>query len=285
MGFDVVHCHGIFPPEISYWAAVHSPAPVVVTFHTYRPRRPALVPLIFRRAFSGLLSRVRARIAVSEAARRYSEQWFPGIYHVIPNGVDMTRFRPDAPPPESMRSTDPTVLFVGRLDERKGLVHLIHAVARVKETVSNIRLVVAGTGPQESRCRTLVRRLGLADHVRFAGRVSDQDLPGYYAGCTAFCSPAMSGEAMGIVLVEALACGRPVVASDIDGYREVIHDGTDGLLARPADPDALARRLVEVLTSASTRERLSIAALERARAFAWPAVTTRIETVYHEVAT
>jgi phosphatidyl-myo-inositol alpha-mannosyltransferase len=279
--FDVVHCHGIFPPDISYWAAIASAAPVVVTFHTYREGIPKRLPALFRALWPGLGSRVERRIAVSEACRRYSEAWFPGRYDIIPNGVDLTRFQPDAPAPESMRG-GPTILFVGRLDERKGLEVLIRAMPRVGEQVTDVRLVVVGSGPLEERCRKLVAELGITDRVVFAGRVPDAELPGYYANCTVYCSPALGGEAMGIVLIEAMAAGKPVVASAIAGYDEVIRSGVDGCLVPAGDAEALAASLVELLRSEPARTRLSAAALDRVQHYAWPGVAARVESVYLE---
>jgi len=280
--FDIVHCHGIFPPDISYWAATTSSAPVVVTFHTYRARVPKRLPALLRALFPGLGGRVGQRIAVSEACRRYSEAWFPGSYHVIPNGVDISRFRPDATAPESMRGTGPVILFVGRLDERKGLPVLIRAMRLVGEQVSAARLVVVGSGPLDGQCRRLAAELGIAHRVAFAGRVIDADLPGYYASSTVFCSPALGGEAMGIVLIEAMAAGKPVVASAIAGYDEVIRSGVDGRLVPAGDAAALAAGLTELLKSEPERRRLSENALARVQRYAWPRVAARVESVYFE---
>jgi phosphatidyl-myo-inositol alpha-mannosyltransferase len=280
--FDVVHCHGIFPPDISYWAATASSAPVVVTFHTYRASVPKRLPVLFRALWPGLGKRVGQRIAVSEACRSYSEAWFPGPYHVIPNGVDITRFRPDAPVPELMRGAGPVLLFVGRLDERKGLPVLVRAMRLLIEQVADARLVVVGSGPLETQCRRLAAELGIADRVVFAGRVADAELPGYYAHCTVYCSPALGGEAMGIVLIEAMAAGRPVVASAIAGYDEVIRTGIDGRLVPAGDAGALAASLTELLSSEPERRRLSENALVRVQQYAWPRIAARVESVYLE---
>jgi phosphatidylinositol alpha-mannosyltransferase len=281
--FDIVHCHGIFPPDISYWAATASSAPVVVTFHTYRERIPKRLPKLFRTLWPGLGNRVQRRIAVSEACRRYSAAWFPGPYDVIPNGVDVTRFQPGAPAPESMRGGT-AILFVGRLDERKGLEVLIRAMGQVGGQIADARLVVVGSGPLGERCRKLAAELGITDRVIFAGRVPDAELPGYYANCTVFCSPALGGEAMGIVLIEAMAAGKPVVASAIAGYNEVIRDGVDGCLFPAGDAEALAASLTGLLRSEPARDRLSAAALARVQDYAWPGVAARVESVYLECA-
>ncbi len=275
--FDVVHCHGIFPPELAYWAARHASCPVVVTFHTFGLELPDFIRAGFRSLFRGLVRRVDARIAVSRAGRSWAERWFPGDYDIIPNGVDLTRFRPGPAPPET------ELLFVGRIEKRKGLAVLLAAMPRLLSTRPGLRLTVVGTGPEEGRCRGLCDRLGIAASVRFAGRVAGDDLPGCYARSTLFLAPALGGEAMGIVLVEAMACGTPVAASRIAGYDEVVEDGTSGLLVPPGAPDAWAEAVGRVLDSPPLRRRLADGALDRARGFAWPAVAERVEKVYRRM--
>lgn len=281
--FDIVHCHGIFPPEIAYWAIRYSQAPVVVTFHTLGRQAPGFVRDTFTRLFPNLNRRVGARIAVSQAGRSWAEAWFPGRYHVIPNGVDLGRFRPDAAVPGVFKQLGPSILFLGRLEERKGLPVLLRAMPDVLAGFPGVRLVVVGSGPLEKNCRALADRLGLRDSVLFAGRIPSEGLPGYYAGSTVYASPALGGEAMGIVLIEALASGKPVVASRIAGYDEVIADGRHGLLVQPNDPAALAVALKRVLGSAELRQELSRNGLKRASEFAWPRVTREILSVYQEV--
>ncbi len=281
--FNLVHCHGIFPPEIAYWSALATSLPVVVTFHTFGLLLPALVRGGFRVLFPGLRRRVRARIAVSEAGQSWAEQWFPGRYHVIPNGVDMQTFHPGAATLPGIAELRPYLLFVGRIEQRKGLATLLRALPDVAAALPDIALVVVGSGPLATQSHSLADRLGIERRVRFVGRVTGPDLPGYYAGCEAFVSPALGGEAMGIVLVEALAAGRPVVASDIPGYNEVIQPNRNGLLFPAGDSSALAGLLVRLLKDEPRRRDLGKQALARARDFAWPSVAARVEAVYREV--
>jgi phosphatidylinositol alpha-mannosyltransferase len=281
--FDIVHCHGIFPPELAYWATIHTRAPVVVTFHTSGLQLPGFIPAGFRRLFAGLRGRVRARIAVSEAGRRWAEAWFPGKYHVIPNGVDLNRFHPGAMLPPEAASLQPYLLFVGRLEQRKGLEVLLRAMPAILVRVPRIRLVVVGSGPLETSCRRLASRLDIAGRVHFLGGIDGDDLPGWYAGAELYVSPALSGEAMGIVLIEAMASGVPVVAADIAGYDEVVTTGLDGLLVPPGNPGALAAAVGELLADPDRRSRLAGAGRERARHYAWPRVAQQVEAVYREV--
>ncbi len=283
--FDIVHCHGIFPPETAYWAARYSTAPTVVTFHTFGLKLPGIVRTGFRTAFRGLARKVRARIAVSQAGRTWAEQWFPGPYHVIPNGVDTGRFTPHAPRPDALAGGNRYILFVGRLEQRKGLPVLLKALPGILKRIPKVRLVVVGSGPQERECRRLCGHLGITAAVDFAGTVPASELPGYYAHCSVFASPALGSEAMGIVLIEAMAAGRPVVASRIQGYDEVIRDGVDGLLVPPGDNRAWTDAILAVLRSEELRNRTGSGALVRSRDFAWPGIAGRVEAVYREVLT
>lgn len=280
---DLIHCHGAFPLDIAYWALVGTRIPAVVTFHTLGgvPFEPLL--WVFRGLFAGLNRRISARIAVSQAGSEYARRFFPGYYRVIPNGVDLDRFRQDAPVPAVMRGNRPTMLYVGRFDRRKGLPVLLKAMPRVIAAVPSVRLVAVGGGLLEGECRRLVQDLGIRDHVSFPGRATDEELPGYYAGCTVFCSPATGGEAMGVVLIEAMAAGRPVIASDIAGYNEVVTAGVDGLLVPAGDPAALSAALNQVLLSAELRATLSSGTQARARECAWPGIARRVEQVYREI--
>ena len=280
---DLIHCHGAFPLDMAYWALVGTRVPAVVTFHTLA--RPPAEPLLraFRGLFAGLNRRISSRIAVSHAGSEYARRFFPGDYRVIPNGVDLDRFRQDAPVPALMHGNTPTILYVGRFDRRKGLPVLLQAMPRIIAAVPSARLVAVGGGMLEGECRRLVHDLGIHDHVSFPGRATSEELPGYYAGCTVFCSPATGGEAMGIVLIEAMAAGRPVVASNIAGYNEVVTTELDGLLVPAGDPVALSSALTRVLLSAELRAALSLRARARATEFAWPAIARRVEQVYREV--
>lgn len=279
--FDIVHCHGMFPPDICYWALRTTTAPVVVTNHSLHGTPPAALTGTVRTLFPDIQRKVKAWVAVSDAARRWLEHWFRGKCYVIPNGVDITRFSPLVQP--IMADSAPTVLFVGRLDRRKGLLLLLASMTEVLRVVPNTRLLVVGTGPEERSARALCRRLNIEQHITFCGHVPEETLPAYYTSATVYCSPALGGEAMGIVLLEAMASGRTVVAANIPGYNEVVRHDIDGLLFSAGDVSALATTLIRALTDHSLRERLAVAALRRAADFAWPSVASRIIAVYREV--
>ncbi len=277
---DVVHVHEPAVPWVSLAAVARGPRPIVATFHawsdqdrTYRLARP-----ILRR----MLRRVDGLIAVSDAAAAYhaGALGLPlGRFRVVPNGVDVARFRDAEPFAEEQDAERPLVLFVGRLERRKGADVAVRAFLHVKATHPRARLVVVGDGPQRDAVEGLVPA-ALRGDVRFLGRVPDGDVPRWFATADVYLSPALGGESFGIVLIEALAAGTPVLASDIPGYRSVITAGRTGRLSPPGDADALASDLAELLSTPAARRSLAEAGREAVTAYDWPTVARRVREVY-----
>lgn len=281
--FDVVHCHGMFWPEISYWAIRYSRAVNVFTNLTAGFRTGAAGAGLFRLLFRGQLARIHGHVAISVRSRSAVEAYVPAEYRIIPCGVDLTRFSPGSNAARGRGAGGRVILFLGRLDRRKGLEVLLRAMPRVLDGVPDARLVIVGGGPMELPARRFVGAAGLGAAVSFVGRVSPDDLPTYYSNCDVYCSPALGGETFGIVLLEAMASGTAVVASRIPGYDEVVTDGVDGLLFPAGDADALSRVLLEVLQNEALRRRLAEAGLQRSRQFAWPRVARMTLDYYQEL--
>jgi phosphatidylinositol alpha-mannosyltransferase len=277
--FDLVHLHEPLLPTLPLTVLALTRVATVGTFHAYWDRSLfyALGRPLLRRAFD----RLDGRIAVSAAARDYVGRYFPGEYALIPNGVDTTRFRPDLEPLPTARGMGPSVLFVGRLEPRKGFVHLLRAFARLGRTLPEARLLVAGAYGEGERLRYawLATQLG-AGRVAFLGRLGPAELARCYASADVCCFPSLGGESFGIVLLEAMATGRPVVCSDIPGYREVLQAGRQGLLVPPGDEPALAAALLRLLADPALRARLGAAGRQRAAGFDWEVVTARVEAAY-----
>jgi len=279
--FDVVHVHEPLMPALPPTVLRYSQAVNIGTFHAFRPSyygyysgRPLL------RYF---FNKLHGRIAVSRVALGYISNYFPGSYAIIPNGVDLRRFRGDAPPIERYRDGKPNILFVGRWEKRKGLSYLIRAYEQVIREFPQARLLVAGPEGRHGRAyRAYAERHGLRN-IAFIGRVSDEDLPRYYAACDVFCAPSISGESFGIVLPEAMASGKPVVTTDIEGYRQVVAHGESGLLVPPRDERALAGALCQLLHNPAERERLGANGRYAAQQYAWERVANRVLTYYGEV--
>jgi phosphatidylinositol alpha-mannosyltransferase len=283
--FDVVHCHGLHWPEISYWAIRHSRAVNLVTFLTAGFRIHTEGAGLYRALFRNQLAKIHGRIAISQRARQAAEPYVPGEFRIIPCGIDLNRFKPAPNPgtPEPRNPATPTVLFLGRLDARKGLEVLLRALPAVLKSVPGVKLMVVGRGPMDKRARQTAEELRISGSVEFLGPAPPDDLPRLYAGCDVYCAPGLGGETLGIVLLEAMASGAPVVASRIPGYDETVRDGVDGILVPPGEPGALASALVGILTDEPRRKALAAAGLARAREYAWPKVAQQTLDYYREL--
>ena len=268
-GPEVVHLHEPLIPSLSLLALWATDAPTVGTFHAaadasagYRIARPVL---------GRAVERLAVRTAVSDAARALVQRYFPGDYVLTPNGVEVERFAAAAP-----LDLGPglSVLFLGRIERRKGLDVLIRAMAKLDDI--DVTLVVAGTGPEESASRSLAASLEV--DIRFIGQIAESDLPGIYRGADVYCAPGVGGESFGIVLVEAMAAGTPVVCSDLDGFRAVA--GGAAALVPPSDADALAETLRAVLTDPERRAEMSKASRRLSQMYDWGRLVDGVEAVY-----
>ncbi len=276
--FDVVHVHEPLVPFVSTAAVLNSPCRVVGTFHAAGEGRNLLYAAA-RLMFTRVRGRLDRLVAVSDEARSLASRYFPGDYEIIPNGVDLTRFSPESAAPSRFPDSGPVVLFVGRNEPRKGIGVLLGALPELARSVPGVRLVVAGAGFDEEK---LLRRLPghLRDRVFVAGRVPNEELPGYYAAADVFCAPALGGESFGVVLLESLACGTPVVASDIPGYRAVVERTGGGDTFPAGDEAGLASALQKMLSDGERREALARRGLEGVREFSWEKLAPRLESVY-----
>jgi phosphatidylinositol alpha-mannosyltransferase len=270
---DVVHVHEPFTPSTSMWATLAAEAPVVATFHTgaERSRLYDLAAPILRR----IARRIVIRVAVSRVAERAASARIGGSFEIVPNGADVARFA-DAEPAALGGGTK--LLFVGRLDERKGFPIAVDAFGRLAPARPELRLIVVGDGPERSAVNGLPA--DVRARVAMLGVVPNVDLPPFEKACHLYLGASVGGESFGIVLVEAMAAGLPVVASDIAGYDEVVTDGVDGLLVPPRDPEALARAAGTILDDPGVAERLSAAGLVRAATFDWRIVGAKLEAIY-----
>jgi phosphatidylinositol alpha-mannosyltransferase len=273
---DVVHVHEPLAPSVSMFAAIAARAPVVATVHAYldRSRAMELAAPVLRRIWA----KVDVGIAVSEAAASFLRRALPAAeVDIVPNGVDVAVF--DSPVGEPFALPGGRrIAWVNRLDPQKGFPVAVAAFAKVVEVVPDARLVVAGDGADREALGLLSR--AVRERVHLLGTVPHDRVPMLHAVCEAFVAPAWGQESFGIALVEAMAAGLPVVASDIPGYREVMDHGVEGLLVPPRDPGALAAGLVRVLTEPGLAARLGEAGRERAREYDWSPVVDRLEALY-----
>ena len=274
--FDLLHFHEPFVPFLSLLVLRQSVSVNIATFHAYAGFSPAME--LGKRTLSSYADRLHGRIAVSAAARHFADRFFPGDFKVIPNGVDVGRYQ-RAVPIARWQDGGPNVLFVGRLEDRKGLPHLLKAFRLIRKGGVECRLLVVGSGPQEREARRYVMTRGL-QNVEFLGRVSDAEKAQLFKTADVFVSPATGRESFGIVLLEAMAAGTPIVCSDIHGYKGVVQRGRQALLVEPRDAKGLAVAISELLADPEMRARMGAAGQERAEQFSWERVTARVEAYY-----
>lgn len=279
-GFDVVHLHGSLAPTLPLVALRVSKAINVFTFHAtheksvaYAFSRSLLLP--YFRAIHGL-------VAVSPAARNSAAKYFPGNYRIIPNGVDVEFFSPNVPPIPELDNSRPKILFLGRFEPRKGLKYLLMALPEIVREIPDVQLVVVGTGLLGYAYKGYLAK-EVEHHVHWAGLVPNEDRPRYYRSCDVFCSPAIGYESFGIVLLEAMATTRPVVASDITGYRAVLTSGEQGFLVPPRDPKAITQAIIKILKDKELARRMGEAGRKRALEFSWSNVVLQVKELYREL--
>jgi phosphatidylinositol alpha-mannosyltransferase len=277
--FDVLHFHEPFVPFLSPTVLDQSQTVNVATFHAFGGFSPSY--WFGRRVAGNLSARLHGRIAVSGAARHFISRYFPGEYEIIPNGVDIDLYG-SAEPLDELRDGTLNILFIGRLEERKGLIHLLKAYHRLRKRRIDARLLVLGSGPKLREYRRYVGLRQIRD-VEFLGRVSDAAKARYLASADIFCAPSTGQESFGIVLLEAMAAGIPIVASDIHGYKNVVQRDVQGLLVEPKNHRALAAGLYALARDPELRHQLGDAGRRLAPDYSWPKVTERVVDYYHQV--
>lgn len=270
--FDVLHVHEPLAPGASITSVTVHTAPTVGTFHaagqssSYR----FLGPMLRR-----LVDRIDHKVVVSKDALALVQGHLGGEYEVLFNGVDTHEIRAATPVPHDR----PAVFFLGRHEQRKGLDVLLAALRLADLDVS---CWVAGDGPDTRR---LHAEYAADVRIEWLGRITDAERNARLRGASVFCAPSLHGESFGVVLIEAMAAGTPVVASALDGYRNVATDGVDALLVPPGDVDALGAALRRVLGDRSLATRLVDAGSRRADEFAMSNLATRYVDIYERIAT
>ncbi|MGY1821773.1 glycosyltransferase family 4 protein [Geodermatophilus sp. SYSU D00079] len=279
--FDVVHVHDPAPPSIGLLVCMIAKGPIVATFHaaTIRSKWLAAWGPVIR----PWLERISGRIAVSDFARRVQVEHLGGDAVIIPNGVHVGAFASGPALPGHTRGVDgPTIGFLGRYDEpRKGLPVLLEAMRTVVRRHPGAQLLIAGRGdPDEVR-----ELLGddLRPHVSLLGVLSEEEKGAFLRSVDVYCAPNLLGESFGIILIEAMAAGAPIVASDLDAFAAVLEDGAAGVLVRRGDARQLAVALCDLLADPARRVRLSAAGSQAATAYDWSVVARRILAVYETV--
>jgi phosphatidyl-myo-inositol alpha-mannosyltransferase len=264
--FDVLHVHEPLVPGPTLTSLLVKMAPVVATFHSAGESAPYRV---FSRQLKWIASRIDIRVGVSNDAVELAQRYIGGEYEVLFNGIDLAMY--DAQP---VQPRENVIFFLGRHEPRKGLSVLIDAMALLP---SDVTLWVASDGPETESLRA---RTEGDVRIQWLGRISDEDKVDRLSRASAFCAPSLRGESFGIVLIEAMASGAPVVSTDIDGYRNVATDGVNALLVEPGNAQALATALARVLTDTRLAEQFRENGLKRARQFSMDALADHYVDLY-----
>lgn len=282
--FDICHLHEPLMPMLCTTVLRLSNVPNVGTFHASGGKSwYSFGTPIGKSILKKWLHKLDGKIAVSEPAMEYVSKYFPGDYTIIPNGVDSKHFSPDVPPIEEFSDGKLNILFVGRLEKRKGLDYLLEAYKQIKPEFPNSRLIVVGPGKRlRKKYERRVMRHRLKDVV-VIGYAAYRDLPRYYQTADIVCCPATGRESFGIVLLEAMAVGKPVVASNIQGYNSVVTHGAEGLLVPPKNAEKLAQALTSLMTDGALRQQMGNEGRLKAVQYDWENVAQRVLDYYVSV--
>lgn len=277
--FDVLHLHEPNAPSLSMLALQAAEGPIVATFHTSTTK--SLTLSVFQGILRPYHEKIVGRIAVSDLARRWQMEALGSDAVEIPNGVDVPSFA-NAPRLDGYPRPGRSVLFLGRFDEpRKGMPVLLRALPKLVHRFADIEILIVGRGDEDA----LRDEAGeLAGHLRFLGQVDDDAKAAAMRSADVYCAPNLGGESFGIVLVEAMAAGTPVVASELDAFNRVLDGGQAGRLVPVGDAEALADALIEVLDNEALRAQYVDAATERVARYDWSVVAGQIMRVYETVA-
>lgn len=276
--FDVLHVHEPNAPSLSMLSLVVADGPIVTTFHTSTTKS------LFLSVFQGVLrpyhERIKGKIAVSELARRWQMESLGSDAVEIPNGINVPFFA-DATPLDGYPRPGRTILFLGRYGEpRKGIDVLMRALPRIVDAFPEVTVLVVGGGNEAA----LRRRAGeFADRLVFLGLVDDATKARALRSADVYCAPNLGGESFGIVLVEAMAAGAAVIASDLNAFRRVLDNGRAGRLAEVGSADGLATAVIDLLTDDNAREEQIRVGEQQAWRYDWSRVADEIMRVYETV--
>jgi phosphatidylinositol alpha-mannosyltransferase len=277
--FDLLHLHSPLVPTLPLMALHGSGTPLVGTFHTYF--ESSLICSALNGRLQRAVDRLDGQIAVSGTCIEALGRYFTLDARIIPNGVDTDEFNPAVKPLEKFADGRPNLLFLSRFDPRNGLRLMLEAFEIVKAEMPGVRLIIVGDGPLKSYYRRFVPK-SHADDVHFEGRIKDARAR-YYASCDVFCSPVMKAS-FGVTLLEAMAAGKPIVATENRGYRELL-DRDVGILTPPDDPATFAGAILALLGDEKMRREMGASARRKAMRYSWDAVVRDITEYYEEIMT
>ena len=281
--FDVLHFHNLsFPSAVQFFTSPSTSNTLnILTFHSnikgsnFLNRFKIVIDLINRIC----QWKIDGIIGVSPVALGAFKK-YKGQKTIIPNGIDLEEFNPKVPKLKKFLDDKINILFVGRIEKRKGLIYLLRAFNILQKKFSNLRLIVVGEGELKKECQDYVTKNNLKE-ICFEGEKSGKVVTSYFNTCDIFCSPAIFGESFGIVLLEGMACGKPVVAFANQGYRELLGK-TRGkrFLVSPQNYKKLAQKLESLIKNERLRKEMGQWGIEEVKKYAWPRVAERVLDFY-----
>lgn len=279
--FDIVHLHEPLLPVLPLTVLRYANTVNIGTFHAFHGN--ARLYHLTHRLVHRWFDKLDGRIAVSQPALQFVSKAFPGEYQIIPNGINVDFFSKKIPPFDAFNDGKLNILFVGRLEKRKGLKYLLGAFSRLKWEHPNLRLIVVGPGNPGKECYRMMAERNMQDVV-FMGGVAPEALARFYHTAHIFCTPATGKESFGIVLGEAMAAGKPIVATNIDGFASVITNGEEGFLVAPKSEEALASALQRLILDPDLRHAMGQRGTVTVQTYRWDRVAARVVQCYEQAA-
>lgn len=281
--FEIIHFHTIWTPILPVQILCLSNSKNIATFHDTPPDNFSgmLTRIFFRLAGLFLFRYIDSIIAVSEAPAEHLPEFPDKKIHIIPPCIDLSRFYNNTPPLIKKHENETVILFLGRLDQRKGIFVLLEAFMKLNDDGLRVKLLIAGSGHDQNKVTECIKNRKL-NNVVYLGDVDESDKPGLYASCDIFCSPALFGESFGIVLVEAMASSKPVVAAANKGYRQLLKAKHEYCLSAPDDADDLYRHLRKLVLDKGLREELGLWGLHQSRMYDSGIITPKLVSLYQE---
>ncbi len=279
--FDICHLHEPLMPTLCTTVLRLKRAPMVGTFHASggKPWYTMFSP-VMKWYLDRWFRKLDGRIAVSQIALDYVNTYFPSDYTIIPNGVDTHHFSNGGTPLDKFSDGKTNILFVGRLEKRKGFDYLLEAYRLIRSEIPDCRLIQVGPGIRlRKKYEKRIRRHGIPE-VNFTGYSTYSDLPRYYKTADIVCFPATGRESQGIVLLEAMAVGKPVIASNIDGYSSILTDGAEGLAVPPRNVEKLAEAILKLTKDRQLRHQMGARGKTKALQYDWSLIATKLLDFY-----
>lgn len=277
--FDILHFHNFIVPS-AMQILEKSDALNVVTFHANTEANPVMEKMI--EILGKTINRKVAGVIGVASFNLNLFKGFQGVKKVIPNGIDLKEFNPSVPRLEKFDNKKINILFLGRLEERKGLIYLLEAYKNLQEKHDNLRLIIVGDGPLREEGESYAKENNLKE-IYWEGAQSGEVVPRYFASCDIYCSPAIFGESFGIVLLEAMALGKPICGFSNIGYAELLK-GTKGeeFLAEPKDVLSLTAKLEKLIKDENLRKEMGEWGLEEVKKYSWEKVADQVLDFYKE---